>query len=137
VSAKAAIFAALSSSSRLSAIVGSRIYPGLAPQHATLPFVTFQRTDREGVRHLLGPSALARHDFIVAAYAASSVQADEISEAIRLDLDGWSGVAGGVSVDHFTFGRVTDDVDEDDDGGESPVFRIPIELDAWIVEPLA
>lgn len=88
------IYAKLSTTSGVTALVSTRIYPDVIPQDIAMPAVAYQRIT--AVREMAhdGPSGLAsvRVQFTIAAASYSSAKA--IAAVIRTTLDGFSGTMG-------------------------------------------
>lgn len=113
------IVATLNSDVTLAGIVGTRIFPLVRPQTQALPAITYQILNGPRDHVLRGPSgrgsvgtALVR--VRISAESRDYLQAKTISDAIRLDLDGFQGSLGG-------YVTVTSALleDEDDDAIES------------------
>lgn len=98
-----ALFSRLSGFAGLSSLVGDRIYPLKLPQKPTLPAVVYQRISGARVRSLLGSSGLASPRFQFDSYAAGAKTSREVSEQIRLALQGFSGTVAGVRITGITF----------------------------------
>ncbi len=90
MSVETIIFSKLTSVAGLTDLVKTRIFPLLAPQDITKPFVTFQRISSGRVKNLQGASFTAQTRFQIDCYATSYISARQIAEQLRLALDGWS-----------------------------------------------
>ena len=87
--------------SRINALaeVTGGVYPGYAPQSASLPYVVYHRLDDRPTRYMVGSCGLAEADYQVNVYAENLDAAVTVSEAIREDLDGLQGTTvSGVNV---------------------------------------
>lgn len=72
--------------------LGGRIYPGTAPGSAALPFVVYDVTANEHVRHLAGGSGLCRSTVAFRIYHRTASAAAAVADAMRRVLDnrrGW------------------------------------------------
>lgn len=83
---EADLYTRLTGHAGLSALVSTRVYPLLAPQDATLPYVTYQRISAP-VLHTFArgaPATQARFQFD--AYAASGLSAQQVAAQLRTAL---------------------------------------------------
>lgn len=90
-------------------LVGTRVYPVLAPASASLPFVAWRRSSIQREQTLQRPAGLPRVTVEFSIYGATYEQAREVADAIRSVLDGYAGTA------HNTTVRQTSLEDESDD----------------------
>lgn len=79
----------------ITALIGDRIYPNVAPQDAELPLLVYQRISSPRVRSQSGPSGLAHPRFQIRAKAASYSEARDLAGKVRVSLDGFAGTMGG------------------------------------------
>lgn len=88
----------LANDGTVSGLVGTKIYPPVVPQGVSLPVVTYQQIT--GVRDeiLSGPTGLTKARFQINSWAATYTVSESLSEAVRLALDGYSGVANQVTI---------------------------------------
>lgn len=73
----------------VSALVGTRIYPMVAPLAVSMPFCTFARISTDRVRSLSGPSGLAMARFTLDALALTYPECRAAADALRRRMDGW------------------------------------------------
>lgn len=92
-----ALFFHLTVDPDVSALVGTRVYPLVAPQDADLPLLVYQRISTPRVRSHSGPSGLAYPRFQITARATSVSQLRDLANKVRIALDGFKGVMGGGS----------------------------------------
>lgn len=83
-----ALYARLTTASA-AALVGTRVYPVLAPQNVAYPCLTWQRISRTEVDSLQGPSGYADVRIQVDCWAKTYSQARALAKAVRADLNGW------------------------------------------------
>ncbi len=94
-----ALYSHLTNDAGVSALVGNRVYPLMAPQDAALPHLVYQRISSPRLRSHGGPSGLAHPRFQITATAGSYSAARSLANAVRASLDGFRGtMGGGVSV---------------------------------------
>jgi hypothetical protein len=83
-----ALYDALSDSAAVSAIVGTRIFPQLAPVDAGRPFVAYQRTGEQHFPVCDSAALFKRTDYDVDCVADGHKQAEELADAVRDALHG-------------------------------------------------
>jgi len=108
-----AIYSILTSTSAVSAIVGTRIYPQIAAQGAAFPFVVYVLQDTSPSDTKSGVSTLdeVRYDIVVA--SETYAEASDLTNKIRTALDRYTGTVAGVVIDSIQF----IDLDADNDPG--------------------
>lgn len=112
-----AIRAILIADGGVSAKVGTRVYPLVAPANAALPFVTYQWV-AAARRHGLGGSVqLATPTIQVDSYAATYTSVHELVTAVRQALDGYSGTIAGAEIQEIQAGNELDIYDNESDDG--------------------
>lgn len=94
MSIKAAIYDHLRNSTPIAAIVGTRIYPIVAPQGAALPYITFQRLHDEHNHHLGGAPGLVQAVFQINCWDDDDLGAEDLWAAVRNRFDGFRGQMG-------------------------------------------
>lgn len=87
------VYARLSTFAGLTALVSTRIYPGVAPQNAALPMVTYRRISAQRPWGFGADAGLvvARMQFDV--FAESYAASRAVAEQIRAALQRWSNEA--------------------------------------------
>lgn len=122
---------ALVGSTSVTSIVGTRIYPVLAPASAALPFVTWRRSGIQREQTLTAPMGIPRVSVEYSIYGTTYEQAREVADAMRRVLDGYGGTSDNTTV------RQTSLEDESDDfvtlaGADlPPVYQITQRFDCW------
>ena len=98
-----AIYSILTSTSAVSAIVGTRVYPQIAAQEAAFPFVVYvlQNVDPSDTKSGVSTLDEVRYDIIVA--SENYAQASDLTVKIRTALDRYSGTVAGVVIDSIQF----------------------------------
>jgi hypothetical protein len=107
-----ALVAYLTTHPGLSALIGTRLYPRPLPQRPTLPAVTYFRVS--GPRDLAhdGPVGLAHPRFQFDCWGADTLAAIQTANQLRLALDGFSGLMGGVGGVEVHLAEVVGDHDD-------------------------
>jgi hypothetical protein len=91
----AIVYQALASSTAVSALVGTRIYPEIAPDEADLPLIVYTVRAQDEVA---GNAPMTRCTVTANCYAATDVEAESVGAAVRAVLDGFDGNGTGVQV---------------------------------------
>ena len=116
----------------LARLLGLRVYPIVAPVSAALPFVIYQRAVIERNQTLSVPVGVPRVSVQLDSYAATYEQAREIADALRANLDGWTGSAYGVEVKHVALESERDGFVQLDGSELPPVYQITQTFDvSW------
>jgi hypothetical protein len=99
MSIEAGIYSVLSSSTSLSALVGTRIFPNTVPQNTSFPHVSFTIDDTENYHGLTLHETLARASVSVECYTSNSYQESlTIGKVVRNILNTNSTTWGTMSV---------------------------------------
>ena len=114
----------IESSPVLARLVGFRVFPIIAPVSAQLPFILYQRSTIERNQTLSVPVGVPRVAMQIDTYAATYEEAREIADAIRANLDGWTGSAYGVDVKHIALDTERDGFVQLDGSELPPVYQI-------------
>jgi len=111
-SPEAAIRNRLVTTAAVSAIIGSKVYPVIAPAEATLPFLTWRRMSVQRQQSLSGPVGTPSVMLSVDLFAETYEAVRDLADNVRLSLDGWGGtfqntVVANVSLDNESDGFAT------------------------------
>ena len=98
-----AIYGKLSATTAVTAITSTRIYPEMATQDATYPFIVYSVTDTAPTDIKDGVSPLDVVSVSVMMYAESYAVALDLSEKVRAALDRMTGIYDGVNVQSAKF----------------------------------
>lgn len=82
-----AIVQLLEANGTVSAAVGTRIYPGYAPQNAVYPFAVFGRDSTDPDHHMLGASGLRLVRVGITFYGTQRLALGVVAEAAEAALD--------------------------------------------------
>lgn len=99
-------------------IIGTSIYPLVLSPDAVLPALVYQQIAGPRDHVTAGPSGLASPRFQITCWAATYGKADELADAVRQTLDGYSGTVDGVVI------RVIHLLDESDMPGTRPDNKV-------------
>ena len=106
-----AIYSILTNDSDVSAIIGTKVYPQIAAQGATFPFVVYVLQDNSPSDTKSGVSTLDEIRYDIVAAAETYTELSSLTERIRLALDRYTGTVEGVVIDSIQF--IDLDVDND------------------------
>ena len=82
-----AIYNILANDSDVSALVGTRIFPNVAPQTTTFPFIIYDVTGVDPNDTKEGPSTLDTNDVMISCYSETYSQASDLAQKIRIAMD--------------------------------------------------
>lgn len=116
MSIETALYARLSGFAGLTAVVGARIYPNIAPPDADAPFVTYQRVSGERLRSLGGAIGYAMPRFQLDAWAGRYATAQAVAAQLRAALVDYTGTPDSGTVIHSVM--LENDQDLYDDGAK-------------------
>lgn len=128
-----AIYGKLTGDAAVTALLGTRVYPGQAPQSSNLPVLVYQRASQKKLVTLTGVINLNRYGMRLDLWAADYATCNGLYNAVRDCLVGFRGTLGSGQVD------VRGVFEESgDDAAESPIhaeegglFRAGLDLDIW------
>lgn len=122
---------ALETAPAVARLIGFRVFPVVAPVSAQLPFVLYQRAQIERTQTLATPLGLPRLSLEVSAYAATYEEVREVADAMRANLDGWTGSAYGVVISQTSLENERDGLIQLDGSELPPVYQIVQTYDIW------
>ena len=108
-SPEAALRSTLIASAAVTALVGNRIFPILAPTTAALPFITYRRTGIQRIQAFVGPVGRPTVTVDFEVLATTYEGARDLADKCRLALDGWGGTVGSVVVQQTSLENESDD----------------------------
>ena len=123
-SPEAVLRSALVASASVSELVGSRIYPILAPQTAALPFIVWRRSGISREHTLAGPMGVSTVSVEMQLLAATYEQARELADRCRLVLDGYGATLNNTEVKHVSLEQESDDFVQLAGGDLPPVYQV-------------
>ena len=130
-SPEAVLRSALIANATVAGLVGSRIYPVLAPASASLPFVTWRRSGIEREQTLGNPMGVPRVTVEFSIFGTTYNQARELADAMRLVLDGYGGTADNTQVRQTALENEVDDFVNLQGSDLPPVYQITQTYDCW------
>lgn len=116
------LYAQLTSSSAVSAIVAARVYPTALPQESAMPAIVYSRQSTERPRALDGGIGLVHVTMRLDCWADAYADAHELAEAVREELDWYAGAS---------IQLVTVDDEEDGWDRELGLARVTLQVSVW------
>lgn len=127
MSAAKAMRARLVSDATITGLVGTRVYPGKAPQDVTLPYVVYSRISTTRTPTLNGPTNVPETRIQLDVIANSQASAEQVATALRNRLDGFTGVSASVAVLSSVV-EDEQDLSEAIDGSDSLYYRVVMDV---------
>jgi len=127
MSAAKALRARLIGDATLTGLIGTRIYPGKAPQDPTLPYVVYHRISTTRTPTLNGPTLVPETRIQLDIIATSQASAELVATAIRNRIDGYTGTSASVSVLSSVV-EDEQDMSEAIDGSDSIYYRVVMDV---------
>lgn len=133
-----ALYSHLSTQAGITALVSNRIYATVPPSSPTYPFITFQIFSNAPEHHMGGAAGLTVVKLQIDAWAFLVQEQQDISEAIRNELDGFRGAMGTeLLAIRNCFLETRNTFEEPDKQGKNlPVHRASLDFSIWHVESL-
>lgn len=123
-SPEAVLRSALVGNTSVTAMVGTRIYPLLAPKTAALPFITWRRSGVSREHTLAGPMGVPNVSVEMQSFAATYEDVREVADRVRLVLDGYGGTVNNVEVKHVSLEQESDDFVQLAGGDLPPAYQV-------------
>jgi hypothetical protein len=102
-------------------IIGFQVYSIAVPKGAAIPFVVYKRANISRESTLLGPLFTPVVGLQISCWALSYDGARDLSDAVRLTLDGHTGTLAGVRIDDMRLVSEVDDfIDPTEVGSQLP-----------------
>lgn len=124
----------LSQNTAVSSLVGTKIYPVIAPADATYPFVIWRRVQVQRQQTLANPMGVPRVTVEYAIYGVTYDQARNVSDAMRRVLDGYRGTVDNTVVQHASVENEADDFVSLTGAELPPSYQITLTVDTWWTE---
>jgi len=108
----AALWEILHTDATVEALVGTAIYPGFVPQHASMPAIVYQRISAVRTLTFGGPLGYVDARYQVTAWDDSFGDCLTLADAIRLRLDGYRGTVGSIVIHGLSLENQSDVAEE-------------------------
>lgn len=123
-SPEAVLRTALVGNTSVTSLVGTRIYPLLAPKTAALPFITWRRSGISREHTLAGPMGVPNVSVEMQSFAATYEDVRQVADRVRLVLDGYGGTVNNVEVKHVSLEQESDDFVQLAGGDLPPAYQV-------------
>lgn len=133
---EAFLFQRLSSQTSVSSLIGTRVFPLMAPTGTALPLVIYQRSAVSRQQSLSGPVGLPVVTLQLTSYASSYTAVKSIARAVRVAVDGWTGTTSGVTIQRTSLQAESDGMVLPQDDQSLPVYSVDQTFDFRIVEAM-
>jgi len=129
-----AIYNILSTNSNVSTLVGTRIFPNVAPQETRFPFIIYDVTGVQPNDTKDGPSTLDTNDVMISCYSETYTQASDLAQKIRVAMDRINeGTYGGEQIQSSQFQSYNDIFD--DTSGDAGIYRKALDFEIRQIRP--
>lgn len=123
-SPEAVLRTALVGSTSVTSMVGTRIYPLLAPKTAAIPFITWRRAGISREHTLAGPMGMPSVTVELQSFANTYEDVRQLADRVRLVLDGYGGTVNNVEVKNVSLENEADDFVQLAGGDLPPVYQV-------------
>lgn len=134
---EAGLYSRLTGDTDVSALVSTRVYPHVAPQGASLPYLTYYRVTTNRAPVMSGAVDLINPRIQVDVWASTYTGARDLADKVRHALDQWTGSAGGVSFRWVSLVDERDSIEPAQDASEEPTYRVSLDIETWHRETAA
>ena len=121
---EAFLYQRLTSRTAVSSLIGTRVFPLIAPQGTPLPLVVYQRTAVDRPQSLTGNVGNPVVTLQLTTYGTSYTSVKNIARQIRLAVDGWTGTTASVTIQRTTLVTEADGVDMPADDQMLPYYNV-------------
>lgn len=130
-SPEAVLRSALVANNAVATLIGTRIYPVIAPATATLPFVTWRRVAVRRQQTLAAPMGMPVTSVEYSIFGLTYEQARDVADAMRSVLDGYGGSANNTEVKQTSLEQESDDFVTLAGAELPPAYQITQQYDVW------
>ena len=129
-----AIYNILANDSDVSSLVGTRIFPNVAPQTTQFPFIIYNITGVSPNDTKDGASTLDTNDVMISCYSETYSQASDLAQKVRIAMDRINqGDYGGETIQSSQFQSYNDIFD--DTSGDSGIYRKALDFEIRQINP--
>lgn len=129
------VYSVLSSDSDITGLVSTRIYPIMAPQDATIPYLVYRRAFTDHVQTKTRTNdTLLRATVSVTGVAATYLAAKSLIDTVRQTLHGYAGTAGGVVIQGIISDGEYDSSEIPSDASDVPRYQVTYDFGVWATE---
>ena len=108
----------------IATLLGSRVFPILAPASAAIPFAVYSRTAIQREATFATVSGVPKVSLEIAVYAATYNGCRVLADAVRQTLDGYTGTAYSVLVSRCSLNQEDDSIATLEGGETPPAYQV-------------
>jgi len=124
------------SQTSLTAVLGTRLYPGMVPTTTAYPYLVYEIGGYQGEHSFDSASEWASMTISIDILSEDYLETENISEAIRNRYEGWHGTMGTHRVGFTRIESIIDNSNlEEKAGNEVIIFRKTIDLIFGFAQP--
>jgi hypothetical protein len=133
MSLKTALYSYLSTTSAITALVSTRIYPDMAPEGAALPYIVYSFVAGNHERHMGAACDFASRLVQFDVYGATAVSVEAVFQVLSDALEAKRGTIGSENLVVLSSGIESerDDYISPADGSQKPKHRRSIDINIW------
>ena len=131
---EAFLYQRLTSQTAVSSLIGTKVFPLIAPTGTALPLVVYQRTAVQRPQSLSGNVGQPIITIQLTSYGTSYSSVKSLSRAVRLAVDGWTGTTSGVTITRTTLQTESDGVEMPADDQMLPYYNVQQSFDFRVTE---
>ena len=128
------VYARLLADATVSGYLGTKVFPVMAPMGTSLPHATYQRIGVSREPSLNGPTGEPVVTVHVTTFASSYYDLKQIARAIRLAIDGYTGIYGNCTIQRTNLTRELDGAEMPTDDRMLPDYYVQQVFDFRVVE---
>ena len=129
-----AIYSILFNDVDVKTLVSTRIFPNVAPQTTTFPFIIYDVTGIQPNDTKDGASTLDTNDVMISCYSETYSQASDLAKKIRVAMDRINeGTYGGEQIQSSQFQSYNDIFD--DTSGDAGIYRKALDFEIRQINP--
>jgi hypothetical protein len=133
---ESALYKILMEDSSVYDAVEGRIYPNIVPQNASMPAITYQQLTGPRLASCDGPDGAAHCNFQVNCWSEDYGNTRQISDLVRICLDGYSGTVNSRLIHVISLQNEGDMPQIEPEAEELSRFGKYLEFIVWFEEPL-
>ncbi len=129
-----ALFDYMSNHATITTQVSDRIYPEVAPEQTTYPFITFTINTEAHDHYMEGASGLANPNIQIDVWAGKVSDRAITTEAVRASMDGFRGLMDDMEIRNCFLVDKTNFMEPSQEGEGKPIYRASMDFSIWHVE---
>lgn len=126
---KSGLVSLLTGEGTISALVSSRVYVNKAPQTAALPHIIITQMNSYEMNSLDGTSELRSITYDIDCKADRSIEAANLSDAVRVFIDDYTGAAGGETIAAVLLNDESDSYEPPADASDVGIHVVTLDVD--------